>query len=178
MIELRNWLLRFGCASEELRAVVARLSDWMANPPCPPWAAYSALMACLLVALDKGTGVRPTGIEETLLQALAKLAMRAAGDQAKTARGNHQLCAGLKAGIEGSIHAVVQRRLDRARKIRQDEEEIGDSEEEEKRRGVAGILNNLTIETGGDRGGSGRASRGSTWDGGGGDRREKGQGRG
>ena len=34
-MEMRNWLLRFGCASEELRVVVARLSDWMANTPPP-----------------------------------------------------------------------------------------------------------------------------------------------
>ena len=26
-IEIRNWLLRFGCASEELRVVVAKLAD-------------------------------------------------------------------------------------------------------------------------------------------------------
>ena len=32
-IELRNWLLCFGCASEELRVVVSRLADWMAPPP-------------------------------------------------------------------------------------------------------------------------------------------------
>ena len=43
-IELRNWLLRFGCALEELRVVVNRLADWMANYS-PPWAAYCALMA-------------------------------------------------------------------------------------------------------------------------------------
>ena len=37
VMELRNWLLRFGCASEKLRVVVARLADWMANhPPLPP----------------------------------------------------------------------------------------------------------------------------------------------
>ena len=35
VIELVNWLLRFRCASEELRVVVARLDDWMANPPSP-----------------------------------------------------------------------------------------------------------------------------------------------
>ena len=34
-IELRNWLLHFGCASEELRVVVVRLVYWMANPPPP-----------------------------------------------------------------------------------------------------------------------------------------------
>ena len=31
-IELRNWLLCFGCASEELRVVVAMMADWMAAP--------------------------------------------------------------------------------------------------------------------------------------------------
>ena len=30
-MEMRNWLLCFGCAYEELRFVVARLADWMAN---------------------------------------------------------------------------------------------------------------------------------------------------
>ena len=61
VIELHNWLLYFGCLSEELRVVVARLSDWMANSSSP-WAAYRALMACRLVALDKRPGVRPVGI--------------------------------------------------------------------------------------------------------------------
>ena len=49
------------------------------------------------------------------LGALAKLVMRAAGDQAKTARGNIQLCAGFEAGIEGATHTVGQQRLERAR---------------------------------------------------------------
>ena len=39
-IDLRNWLLCFGCASEELKLVVARLADWMANSP-PPWSRLS-----------------------------------------------------------------------------------------------------------------------------------------
>ena len=30
-MELRNWLLRFGCESEEFRVVVASQADWMAN---------------------------------------------------------------------------------------------------------------------------------------------------
>ena len=57
-IELRNWLLCFGCASEEFRVVVARLADWMANSSLP-WDAYCALMACSLVALDKRPGCAP-----------------------------------------------------------------------------------------------------------------------
>ena len=72
-------------------------------------------MACCLVALDKRPGVRPVGIGETLRRALAKLVMRAAGDQAKTACGNLHMCTGLEAGKEGATHAVGQRRLERVR---------------------------------------------------------------
>ena len=70
-------------------------------------------MAFRLVALDKRPGVRPAGIGETLRRALAKLVMRAAGNQAKTVCGNVQLCAGLKGGIEGATHAIGHRRLER-----------------------------------------------------------------
>ena len=126
-MELRNWLLCFGCAPEELRVVVARLDDWMANSS-PPWAGYRALMACRLIALDKRPRVCPVGIGETLHQALAKLVMRAAGEQAKTACGNLQLCAGLEAGIEGATHAVGQSKRERVRARRGEEE--GEDEEE------------------------------------------------
>ena len=57
-IDLHNWLLRFGCASEGSRVIVARLTEWMANSS-PPWAAYRALMACRLVALNKSPGCAP-----------------------------------------------------------------------------------------------------------------------
>ena len=71
----------------------------MANSS-PPLAAYCALIACPLVALDYRPGVRPVGIGETLRRALAKLVMRSARDQVKTACGNLQMCAGLEVGIE------------------------------------------------------------------------------
>ena len=74
--------------------------------------------------------VRPVGIGETLHQALDKLVMKAAGDQAKTVCGNLQICAGLKAGIEGATHAVGQRGLDRVRVRRSKEEETDDLAEE------------------------------------------------
>ena len=108
--ELRNWLLRFGCAPEELRVVVSRLADWMANSS-PPWAAYCAIIACRLVALDKSPGVRPVGIGETLRQALAKILMRAAEDQANTVCGNLRLCVGLEVSIKGATRSIGQRRL-------------------------------------------------------------------
>ena len=62
------------------------------------------------------------GIGETLRRALAKFVMRAAGDQAKTACGNLQLCAGLEADIEGATNAIGQQRMKRSR-ARQKEEE-------------------------------------------------------
>ena len=118
----------------------------MANSS-PPGAAYRVLMACRLVALNKRPGVRPVGIGETIRRALAKLVMRAAGDQAKTVCGNFQLCAGLKDGIERATHDVGYQRVDRVR-VRQNREEVaGDSDEEEENGGVAACLNSLTIET-------------------------------
>ena len=125
-IELHNWLFRFGCLSEELRVVVTRLADCMANSTLS-WDTDRALMERRLVALDKRPGVRPVGIGETIRWDLDKLIMRAAGDQAKTACGNIQLCTGLKAIIEGATHAVFQKRLERAR-ARQSEEEEGSLE--------------------------------------------------
>ena len=67
-------------------------------------------MECCLVPLDKRTGVRLVGIGETLCRALAKLVMRAEGDQEKTACGNLQLFTGLEASIEWATHAVGRRR--------------------------------------------------------------------
>ena len=86
------------------------------------------------------------GIGEALLRALAKFVMRAAGDQAKTACGNLQLCAGLEAGIEGANDAVGQRRLESVRG-RRSEEEGGSAEAEDESQGIVYTLNNLTIDT-------------------------------
>ena len=63
------------------------------------------------------------GIGEMLRRALAKLVMRAAGDQAKTACVNLQLCSGLEAGIEGATHAVGHLRLAKIRERREVTEE-------------------------------------------------------
>ena len=86
------------------------------------------------------------GIGETLRRDLAKLVTREAGEQAKTACGILQLCAGLKAGIEGETQAVGQRRLERVRSIL-DIEEVEASDEEEESVNVAEVMGNLTIET-------------------------------
>ena len=103
-------------------------------------------MTCRLVALDKRTGVSPVGIGETLFRALAKILMRAAGDQANTACEKLQMCAGLKASIEISTHAVRKWILERVR-ARRSVEETGSVEEEEDMETVEVALNILSIET-------------------------------
>ena len=91
--------------------------------------------------------MRPVGIGDTLHRALAKIIMRAAGDQEKTACGNLQVCAGLEADIEDATYAVGQQRLERVRGRRSDEA-AGYADEEERIVIVEG-LNNLSIEMAG-----------------------------
>ena len=87
------------------------------------------------------------GIGEALRWALAKLVMRAAGDQAKTACSNLQLCAGLEAGIEGATYAVGQRRLARVRGRREGtEDEAAVEEEEDESGGVVQAITYLSID--------------------------------
>ena len=63
-------------------------------------------MTWQIVALDKQPGVRPVGIGECWLRAVSKLVLANCGREGKAACGSTQLCAGLKAGIEGAIHSV------------------------------------------------------------------------
>jgi hypothetical protein len=102
---LKHWLLRFGPASRELWQAVADFVDWFGNI-FPPWAAYRAIMAGRLLALDKSPGVRPVGIGETWRRLFAKVLLLLAGSDAREACGIDQLSAGLQAGIEGGIHAI------------------------------------------------------------------------
>ena len=56
--------------------------------------------------MDKRPGVRPVVIGDMLFRSRSKLGMRSAGYQAKTARRNLQLYAGLKSGIERATYNV------------------------------------------------------------------------
>ena len=101
------WLLQHGEASAKLRSTFADFCCWMANT-FPPWAAYRALMAGRLIALNKFPGVRPIGIGKTWRRLGAKCVLKIAGSEAKEACGTDQLCAGLEAAIEGGIHATKE----------------------------------------------------------------------
>ena len=77
----------------------------MANEDVP-WERLQALRACRLIGLDKQPGVRPIGIGEVLSCVMAKAMARAVGVDAEIVCGADQLCAGLKSGAEGAIHAM------------------------------------------------------------------------
>ena len=110
----RNWAFRFGVESQAFREEMAAWANWLANES-PPYAAYRAFRAGRLVALDKCPGTRPVGIGEIFMRAWAKMGLVVAGSDATAACGDHNLCAGLPAGIEGAVHAV-QRVWDRIAK--------------------------------------------------------------
>jgi hypothetical protein len=63
-------------------------------------------MTSRLVALDKQPGVRPVGIGEIFRRLFAKSILLVVGKEATRACDNLNLCAGLKAGIEGAVHAL------------------------------------------------------------------------
>jgi hypothetical protein len=78
-IDLHNWLLWFGKESEAL------LREEMASAN-PSWAAYRAMMACRLNALDnKHPGVRPVGIGKIYRHLWVKFLLKAIGRQVMAA---------------------------------------------------------------------------------------------
>ncbi|KAI2506095.1 hypothetical protein MHU86_8326 [Fragilaria crotonensis] len=70
---------------------MAAWTNWLANTS-PPWAAYRAVMANRLVALDKQPGTRPVGIGEVYRRLWAKCLLKAIGSQATAACGNSTCC--------------------------------------------------------------------------------------
>ena len=58
--------------------------------------------------MEKFPGIWQIGIGEAWRRLFAKLVLKTCGQDAAVACGNNNLCAGLKAGIEGGIHAIQQ----------------------------------------------------------------------
>ena len=70
------------------------------------WVDICALMSSRLIALDKCPGVRPIAIREEPRRILCKVLAMATGSDVVDLCGVRQLCSRLKAGIEGSVHAI------------------------------------------------------------------------
>ena len=66
------------------------------------------MMACLLVTLDKGPGVRPVGIGDIIWRLLTKCVLLVTCLTATAACGNLSPCTGLGAVIKGAVHFTLE----------------------------------------------------------------------
>ena len=97
-------LLRYGAHSTSLcdsAALARRLCNGLV-----PWKEISCLMANRLITLDKCPGVRPIGIGESLRRLIGKAVVTVTRFDAKDVCDNTQLCAGMRADVEGAVHAL------------------------------------------------------------------------
>ena len=103
---LRDWLLRHEAHSEGLRAELSQWAELLANG-LPEYAMYRALNTARQLPAEKDPGVRPLVCGEVWMRLICGVVKRETRDQATEACGSDQLCAGLKCGIEGALHAAL-----------------------------------------------------------------------
>ena len=63
-------------------------------------------MSGRLIEIDKQTGIRPVGVGEMWRRRFSKILLKVTGLEATMAYQDDQLCAGIKAGIDGTIYGI------------------------------------------------------------------------
>ena len=101
----KEWLLCHEVSSERLREEMAHWVVWLSNDS-PLFAAYHAINSAQMLTADKKPGVHPLVCGEIWMRLWADCLNTETKVGATTACGNVNLCAGLRAGIEGNLHAV------------------------------------------------------------------------
>ena len=71
-----------------------------------PWSDIRVLVSCCLIALDKCPRERLIGVGETLQRIAGKTVCNLTRYDIEEECGISQLCGGVRAGIEGVIHAT------------------------------------------------------------------------
>ena len=102
---LKTWLLRYDIHSERLRQELGLWVELLSNT-APDYAMIRALNSGRCLAADKKPGVRGLSCGEIWMRLLSQCNLNQTKLQATVGCANAQLCAGLKAGIEGNLHAV------------------------------------------------------------------------
>ena len=103
----------YGNASTDLCEAIAELAKKLCRDDIHP-STLNEFVANRLIPLDKGEdkegnpGVRPIGIGEILRRIVGKVVVENIRDDIIKVAGPLQTCAGLKSGIEASIHAMRQ----------------------------------------------------------------------
>ena len=101
----------YGKASINLCQVIADFAKKLCRERIPSESLTEYVASCL-IPLDKGAdrwgnpGVRPIGVGEILKRLVGKVVVENIRDDIIEAAGPLQTCAGLKAGVEGTIHAM------------------------------------------------------------------------
>ena len=101
----------YGNASVNLCQAIADLAKKLCREEVHP-DSLTEFVACRLIPLDKGSdkwgnpGVRPIGIGEILRRLVGKVVVSNIREDIIKAAGPLQTCAGLKAGIEATVHAM------------------------------------------------------------------------
>ena len=73
-----------------------------------PWNDIRGFVSSRLIALDKNPGMRLIGVGETLRRIVGKAVGHLTRLDIEEVCGVSQLCPGLKAGIEGRVHAICE----------------------------------------------------------------------
>ena len=104
---LQGWLLKSREDIKRLCASIKTFINWLSNRS-PPWAAYHAFMSGRLIVLYKQPGVCLFRVGETWRRLFSKCVLRATVPESTNACQDDQLYAGLKAGIDGTVHGVQE----------------------------------------------------------------------
>lgn len=96
----------YGSVGTDLRNSLATMLKTLCTTDINLDRDIEAYLACRLIPLDKGPGVRPIGVGEVIRRIFGKTIINTIkGDIMKSA-GSLQLCAGQQAGCEAAVHAM------------------------------------------------------------------------